>query len=244
MFHILYEDSDLIAINKPAGLLVHRTGISEDKVFIVQMLRDQVGYYVYPVHRLDRGVSGVLLFAKSPEATARIQTELSAEVTRKQYLSLVRGHTPEGYHRIDYPLDNPHTGGPMREATSVVRTLGHIDMPWAIGRYPQSRYSLVQLWPLTGRTHQLRRHMAHLRHPILGDKLYGDLHHNNHIWQILGHRRILLHAQRLSMIHDGSQLLIEAPIPIDMQSVIDLFGCQDIAVTADVAAFPSDMADL
>jgi tRNA pseudouridine65 synthase len=222
-FDILHETETLLAIQKPAGLLVHRTGISEDKVFILQLLRNQVGYHVFPVHRLDRGVSGVLLFGKSAEAAAQIQAELQAPETQKQYVAIVRGHLL-GEGEIDYPLDNPHTGGALKEAVSRYQSVAQTEMPWAIGRYPQSRYSLVHLWPVTGRTHQLRRHMAHLRHPIIGDKLYGDLHHNGHIWDLMGHRRILLHAQTLQIVHQGEHLVINAPIPDDFAGIATMMN--------------------
>jgi tRNA pseudouridine65 synthase len=220
-FPILYEDDQAIIINKPAGLLVHRTGISEDKVFVLQMLRDQVGYRVYPVHRLDRGVSGVLLFGKSAEVVAHLQAALQYETTQKEYIALVRGYLPET-GIVDHPLDNAHTGGEAKAATSRFETIATTEMPWAIGPYQSSRYSLVKLWPITGRTHQLRRHMAHLRHPILGDKLYGDLHHNGHIWEMMGHRRILLHARLLTMQLSGVQHTIEAPLPTDFSEIMQL----------------------
>ena len=219
-YQILFEDADIIAINKPAGILVHRTGISEDRVFILQQLRDQVGYYVYPVHRLDRGVSGVLLFAKSAQAAALVQSEIQSQESVKQYLAIVRGYT-QAEGRIDHPLDDPHRNEPAKESTSLYKTLASCEMPWPIGRYQTSRYSLVELQPITGRTHQLRRHMAHLRHPILGDKLYGDLHHNAHIWQLMGKRRILLHALQLHFIHRGEPVRIQANIPEDYQLVLD-----------------------
>jgi tRNA pseudouridine65 synthase len=220
MLDIIFEDEHVICINKPVGLMVHKTGISEDKVFILQLLRDQVGYYVYPVHRLDRMVSGVLLFAKASEYVADVQAALQSEQTRKQYVAVVRGHT-ELAGTIDYPLDNPHTGGERKESISHYVTKAHVTMPWAIGRYPQSRYSLVHLWPQTGRTHQLRRHMAHLRHPMIGDKLYGDLHHNVFFWEKMGHRRNLLHAQTLDIVLYGQRLQITAPIQADFQLVLD-----------------------
>ncbi len=218
---ILYEDQQALIVNKPAGLLVHRTGISEDRVFVMQLLRNQVGYHVFPVHRLDRGVSGVLVFGKTAEAAKTLQNELQAEGTCKQYLAIARGHLPEE-GRIDRPLDNAHSGGEPKEALTEYKTLAYTEMPWAIGRYPQSRYSLVQLRPFTGRTHQLRRHLAHLRHPIIGDKVYGDLHHNGYFWNLMGQRRILLHARSLTIQRAGITLTVDAPLPTDFEEMVRL----------------------
>jgi tRNA pseudouridine65 synthase len=218
LFEILYQDTDLVAINKPSGILVHRTGISEDKVFILQLLRDQIGQYIYPIHRLDRGVSGVLLFATSAKAAAQIQMEMNAATSQKKYIALVRGHTdPQGL--IDHAIGDPNTNEAPKEAKTEFTTLAQCEQPWPIGRYASARYSLVDLKPLTGRTHQLRRHMAHLRHPIIGDKLYGDLHHNTAIWEMIGHRRILLHAYALTLMRDQSELHIQAPLPSDFRGI-------------------------
>ena len=223
-FQILYEDDDLIAINKPAGLLVHRTGISEDKVFALQLLRDQVGYHVFPVHRLDRGVSGVLLFAKNSGATAKVQSEIQDAAAYKNYLAVVRGHLTDSAC-IDYPLDNPHKpNDEVKDAITEYQSIATCTTPWPIGRYEQSRYSLLHLQPITGRTHQLRRHLAHLRHPIIGDKLYGDLHHNGIVWSLMGHRRILLHAEYLRFKRADTELVIHARIPNDFQSMLQIMG--------------------
>jgi len=198
-FHILYEDAEFIAIHKPSGILVHRTRISEDTVFVLQLLRDQVGYHIFPVHRLDRMTSGVLVFGKTKEAAGRLSKLFREQQIEKTYLAVVRGHLP-AMGTIDYALARSpdHQKQP---ALTDYRMLDQTEIPHAISRYPTSRYSLVEVMPKSGRFHQIRKHFAHLRHPVIGDRPHGDCKHNKYLREKLGIRTMLLHAQSFSFLH-------------------------------------------
>ncbi|HEY4651478.1 MAG TPA: pseudouridine synthase, partial [Pontibacter sp.] len=171
MLDIIFEDAYYVAINKPHGLLVHRTRIAEEKKeFALQLLRDQLGQKVYPVHRLDRGTAGVLLFAKSAEAAAPLVQLFGERETGKTYYAIVRGYTPEA-DTINNPIrpDKDHQHKAPQEAITHYTRLATIELPIPVGRYNTARYSLVQVRPETGRMHQIRKHFAHIRHYIAGD---------------------------------------------------------------------------
>lgn len=216
---ILYEDSDFIAINKPQGMLVHRTRISEDTVFVLQSLRDQIGAQVFTIHRLDRATSGVLVYGKSPEAAEMLAAYFREKSMDKKYLAIVRGWTDE-QGTIDYAVrDQDKPGAELLPAVSHYRTLGRSERPMAIGyKYPTARFSLVEVSPETGRRHQIRKHFAHILHPVIGDKRHGDNKHNLYFWNTLELPRMLLHARELSFEHPVTQ----APVRI-VASTDDLF---------------------
>lgn len=201
MLPILYQDSHLVIVSKPAGMLVHRgMGASADEPFLLQTLRDQLGLLLYPVHRLDRPTSGLVVFGLSSEAASRLQKSWQEGCVQKTYHAIARGWmpAPEGLH--DEALDHPDSGV-LQEARTRWRELARLTLPWPVERYPEARYSLLELEPLTGRYHQLRRHLSRLKHPIIGDTTHGDRHHN-HLWQErLGWWRLQLSAIRLSFIH-------------------------------------------
>ena len=197
-FQIIYEDEDLVVINKPSGIMVHKTSITEDKVFILQLLRNQVGKRLYPVHRLDRGTSGVLLFATSGKVAGLIQKQFREKQVLKKYTAIVRGFLPE-QGTIDSPLKNGD--GSFSEARTDYIPLKKTEKPYSISRYPTSRYSLLEIYPLSGKFHQIRRHLAHIRHPVIGDKKHGDCKHNKYFTQEFGLSRMLLHANMLHIIH-------------------------------------------
>ncbi|MEA3228954.1 MAG: tRNA pseudouridine(65) synthase TruC [Campylobacterota bacterium] len=207
---ILYQDKYLVAINKPSGLLVHKSIIDRGEIyFAMKILRDQIERWVYPIHRLDKPTSGVLLFALD-SATAKIMSEQFKEHTiEKTYIAIVRGYIEErGY--IDYPLsvkldkiadkDSKALKEPQ-DAQTAFKRLDTIEVDFAVGRYEKSRYSLVELKPKTGRKHQLRRHMKHLSHHILGDTKYGRGEHNKMIRKEFDCHRLLLHATQLKISH-------------------------------------------
>lgn len=206
---ILFEDEYLIAINKPSGLLVHRTSIAaQETVFALQLLRDQIGQHVYPVHRLDRPTSGVLLFAKQEEVLPALKNLFSEREMEKTYLTIVRGIPAIQQGSIDHPLKSERSGR-LQEAKTNYQVLSESEMPFnSTGRYPTSRYSLLEVKPETGRTHQIRRHMAHIRHYILGDKKHGDNKQNIFIEREFGLQNLMLHAQSLSFSHpvNGDQV--------------------------------------
>jgi tRNA pseudouridine65 synthase len=218
MLEILYHDDYLVAVNKPPGLLVHRTGLDAGETrFALQLLRDQLGRPVWPAHRLDKGTSGVLLFALSAAVASQLGQAFEApDAVQKSYLAVVRGWPPaEGL--IDQPLkrmdDDARAGRDVAQAAQTrYRTLAQYELPLAQGNFPTTRCALVELQPLTGRRHQLRRHMKHIAHPIIGDATHGKGPLNRAVAASLGPRRLWLHAQRLALRHpvSGELLGLEA----------------------------------
>ena len=195
MLEILFESEELVAINKPHGLLVHPTSMARDaNEFALQLLRDQIGQKVFPAHRLDRKTSGVLLFSKSPEANSYLQRLFRERKVKKTYQAIVRGFlAPEG--TIDYALANE--GAVKKPAITDYKLISHFEIPLPFGKFPTSRYSLVELIPQTGRYHQLRKHMAHIFHPILGDRPHG-CNKQNRLWkEKFGMTSMLLNASSL-----------------------------------------------
>lgn len=211
---ILYQDEHLVAINKPHGLLVHRSPIAADaSEFAVQLLREQIGRKVYPVHRLDRKTSGVLLFALDNAINSQLQQAFMNKEVTKKYLAIVRGFTPEKGN-IDYPLTNED--GKMQEALTHYTTLQHFEIPVPFGKFDTSRYSLVEVMPETGRMHQIRKHFAHIFHPIIGDRPYGCNKQNKLFLDKWHMNTMLLHASELHFMHPATKLLIT--IHADRQS--------------------------
>ncbi|MBN3582229.1 pseudouridylate synthase [Algoriphagus aestuarii] len=209
LLEILFEDEYLIAINKPSGLLVHRTSIAaQETKFALQLLRDQIGQHVYPVHRLDRPTSGVLLFAKKEEVLPALKNLFSEREMDKTYLTIVRGIPSIQEGSIDHPLKSERSGR-LQEAKTNYQVISTSEMPFnSTGRYPTSRYSLLKVEPETGRTHQIRRHMAHIRHYILGDKKHGDNKQNIFLEREFGLQNLMLHAECLSFSHPINSRLI------------------------------------
>lgn len=210
---ILYRDERLVAIHKPSGLLVHRTVLDKHETrFAVQMLRDQIGLRVWPTHRLDRGTSGVLLFALDRDAAANVGRQFEAGTVIKHYVAVVRGYPPESGiidHALSREVDDaerrPHAVScAPQSAQTRYRRLGTIELPIPVDRYPASRYSLVELEPLTGRRHQLRRHLKHLSHPIIGDATYGKGNHNRAFALRFASRRLLLANVHLGITHPAT----------------------------------------
>lgn len=217
---ILYEDEWLVAINKPAGLLVHRSALDKGaQQFAVQMLRDQLDKHVYPVHRLDRPTSGILLFAFEPNTVTEVQKRWDTH-TQKHYQALVRGWV-KGAGIIDYPLryepdkltEKHKRQDNYQSAVTYYQTKQHFQAPFPVGRYQTARYSLVDLWLSTGRKHQLRRHMAHLRHPIVGDTTHGDGKQNAFIKSQFGCAGLALTCVNLRLKHPktNQDLVISSP---------------------------------
>jgi tRNA pseudouridine65 synthase len=225
---VLYRDDRYIAVNKPAGMLVHRTALDRhEAVFCLQQLRDQLGREVFPVHRLDKPTSGILLFALDKEALKEASQLFSADRVHKTYLALVRGWL-EGSGVIDHPLAYPEGFGPRRggdrpqEAVTEYRLGTRYELAIGMGRHPTTRYSLVELSPKTGRIHQIRRHLKHLSHPVIGDTRYGDGRHNRLFRDELGCHRLLLMASELAFPHpcSGKDVRITAPMDPDFAEVL------------------------
>lgn len=216
---IIYQDEHLVAVNKPAGLKVHRGWRDARRgPFLVPILRDQLGRLVYPVHRLDRPTSGVLLLGLSSEAARRMAAVFAAQGVAKTYLAVVRGHIPaEG--AVDHPLRRDAVDQSRHPDTQAARTLFRrlacAELPVAVSRYPSSRYSLAQVHPLTGRMHQIRRHLRHIAHPVIGDTLYGDGRHNRFFREALGVPRLLLAATAMEFAHPWTGAVVPLAAPLD-----------------------------
>lgn len=225
---IVYQDEHLAVIDKPSGLLVHRTALArKEKWFAMQLLRDQLGRHVFPVHRLDRPTSGLLVFALSSDVARQMGELIQAKAMQKQYLALARGWLM-GSGTIDYPLkeeldkttdSKAQTNKEAQPAVTHYQPLMHIELPYAAGRYQCSRLTWLQLSPETGRKHQLRRHLAHLRHPIIGDTTHGDGRQNRAFTNYCGVQRLMLHASSLSFEHPilGTRIELDAPLPEEWQ---------------------------
>jgi tRNA pseudouridine65 synthase len=199
MLEIVYQDDYLIAINKPHGLLVHRSRIANDATeFALQILRDQVGRFVSPVHRLDRKTSGLLLFAFEKEVEIAMHQQFQNGEVKKKYLAVLRGHAPDQLD-IDYPLLKEN--GAMQEAFTSFVTLKRAELDIPFGKHQTSRYSLVEAEPTTGRMHQLRRHFAHIFYPIIGDRKHGCNKQNKFFKEQWEMTTMLLHASELAFIH-------------------------------------------
>jgi len=237
---ILYEDEYMVAINKPSGLLVHKSPIDKNEIyFAMKMLRDQIGQWVYPIHRLDKPTSGVLLFALDSHTAKLLSEQFKAHTIQKSYIAVVRGYIEESGF-IDYPLsikldkvadrDANITPKEPQEAQTIFKRLATVEVDFAVGRYDKSRYSLVELKPQTGRKHQLRRHMKHLSHHMLGDTKYGRGEHNKMIRREFGVYRLLLHAISLEFYHPYSKekIVLKADFDTTFRKLLEEFGWKDI----------------
>ena len=239
LLDILYHDEHLLAINKPAGLLVHRSMIDRHETrFAIQLLRDQIGRRVYPVHRLDKPTSGVLLFALDKETARLLGEQFSGNAVQKQYLAVVRGYTPE-HEMIDYPLKeeldrmtDTLTGRdkPAQAAMTEYIRLARVELHFPVSRYQTARYSLLQLIPGTGRKHQLRRHMKHIFHPIVGDSTHGDGRQNQFFRQRFDCQRLLLATTQMSFEHpySGVKVVISAAVDSIFKHIIDELGWHEV----------------
>lgn len=208
---IIHRDDDIVAINKPPNLATHPGLGCPDEITCLSSVRDFVGRWIFPVHRLDRPTSGVMVFALHESAARALGIAFMEHRVEKEYRAIVRGYMPkEGC--IEKPLARITTGDPQTAVTAF-RCLATTQAPWAVGRYPQARYSLVHLVPKTGRTHQLRRHLHSVAHPIIGDTRYGDGAHNRAFRENLSSQRLFLHARQLKIPHPrhGQVLTLIAP---------------------------------
>jgi len=221
---IIYKDSSLVCINKPNDLLVHSSKIAQNtNLFAVQILRNQLDTYVYPVHRLDRKTAGALLFALNPETNTIMQQQFMNKEVKKKYFAIVRGYAPES-GIIDYPLINDK--GKKQEAITHFKRLQTVEIALSSGKYNSSRYSLVEIYPETGRMHQIRKHFAHIYYPIIGDRPYGCNKQNRFFKETWGQITMLLHAYSLSFKHphSNSQLIINAPILPNFANIAKVLG--------------------
>lgn len=231
---IIYRDEHIVAINKPGGLLVHRSEIDRHETrFAVQLLRDQIGQLVYPIHRLDKPTSGVLVFALSSDVARLLGNIFTRHELHKTYVALVRGFSPnQGI--IDHPLveeldkytdKKARADKPAQAAVTEFKTLAQIELPFSIDKYPCTRYSLVQCNPHTGRKHQIRRHLKHISHPIIGDAKHGKGNHNRFFQEKFGCAGLMLAATELEFIHPITQqtLTLTARLAARFTQIIQQF---------------------
>ncbi|WP_019559511.1 pseudouridine synthase [Caldimonas manganoxidans] len=219
---LLYHDEYLVAMNKPPGLLVHRSALAaEASQFALQWLRHHLKRMVYPVHRLDRGTSGVLLMALDPDTARALARQFEAQQVRKTYLALVRGW-PATCGEVDHPLRRLDEAAPRidrgrstdaQPALTRYQRLARLECASPLPPHPTARYALMAVEPQTGRQHQIRRHFKHISHPLIGDATYGKGDHNRWWAARLGVSRLWLHAARLRLHHpvSGTPLTLQAP---------------------------------
>lgn len=200
---------DWVVVAKPSGLLVHRSALAADEDVLIDRVRAALGERVHPVHRLDRPTSGALLLARRPDVVPALQDCLTAG--RKSYVALVRGRADavDGTW-IERPLAPMDSDGDPKPARTFVRVLGSA---------PDPRCSLVLAQPATGRTHQVRRHLRGVHHPVLGDSTHGDIRENR-AWRPRGLHRLALHCARLELPYVGGPIDVIAPLPDDLASVL------------------------
>ena len=231
---ILYQDEQLVAINKPHGLLVHRTSIAEEQNdFALQILRDQIGQRVYPIHRLDRKTSGVLLFGLNPEIVKSIQQQIESQTVTKKYLAIVRGWFPDKIE-VDYALTNDRSK--TQEAITHFQLLEKTELAIPFGKHQTSRYSLIEAFPKTGRQHQIRKHLNHLRHPIIGDRPHGCNKQNRLFKEKWEMNTMLLHAQEFFFTHpiSNQKIKIVADLSFEFCRMLDALQFSYLAQKTDV----------
>ena len=228
LLEILFEDEYLVAINKPHDLLVHRSKIAGDaEVFALQLLRDQINKRVYPLHRLDRKTGGVLLFGLNEEINRTMQQLFALRQVKKTYLAIVRGFTNDE-QVIDYPLKKEN--GVRQEAITHFTTIDRVELNIPFGAHATSRYSLLEVRPETGRTHQIRRHFAHIHHPIIADRPEGCNKQNRLFKEKFGLVTMMLHASQVNFMHpcSGKEVTICAELQPEFKRMIRVLGFKSL----------------
>lgn len=208
---ILYRDPRIVAVYKPHAMQVHKSGLPWEKPpYALQTLRDQLDCHVHPIHRLDRPTAGVLLFALDREMAGLLSKQFAARTVQKTYLALVRGYAADGGSDRDLTVDDV-----VKPSRTRWRQLSRVQIPWALRGFATQRYTLLACTPETGRRHQIRRHLKHAAHPIVGDGHHGDLYHNR-LWRdAFGIQRLHLMATRLQLTHPISGA------PLDLRAAPD-----------------------
>lgn len=233
MLKIIYHDDDIVAVHKPSGMLVHKSNIDRhETVFLLQALRNQIGQYVYPIHRLDKPTSGIILFALNRAVAKCLSDAFVNKQVEKAYIAVVRGYVED--QTIDYPLKEildkmtdakAQQNKAAQEAVTMLETLAHLEINSPLGKHQTARFSLVRLLPKTGRKHQLRRHMAHIRHPIIGDTSHGDGKQNRYANEHLRITRLALVAKNIKFRHPISDkaVYLSTDLDEDLNHVLSLF---------------------
>lgn len=215
---VLARGNGWVAVNKPVGISVHESSYTgpRDDTLLRLLKRELRVRQLHAVHRLDTATSGVLLLGRDPESTAALAAQFEARTVGKSYLAVVRGYSPE-YVEVNVPLPGVEPDSPRKPALTRLRTLARVELPIKLEKLPVARYSLVRAEPETGRYHQIRRHLKHLAHPIVGDVKYGKGEHNRVFRQHYDVHRLLLHAIRLSFNDPKTNERVEVTAPLDAE---------------------------
>lgn len=228
-FPIIFKNKDLVVIDKPEGFHVHPHEVKTHRVSKEQtclyLLRRQINQWVYPVHRLDAATSGLLVFALSSESAHEFHQMLQNQSVQKKYLGVARGYLT-GDQNVEIPLPS-EKGDKELPAQTLFHNLKTLEINAAIGKYPQSRYSLLQAIPVTGRFHQIRRHLTRLAHPLIGDFAHGDRYHNRYFRDQLRLPGLCLRAQSLRFSWQGEELYLEAPVTPKWQRLFEMFDYEN-----------------
>lgn len=222
---IIYQDDYILAVYKPNNILVHHSVMANNQLeekSLVQLLFDKLKLKLYPIHRLDRKTSGIILFAKQKQFIQPFQKLFLEKNIQKTYIGLVRGFIPEA-GKIDSPVKG-RDANIHKTALTLFKRIETFEVPISVGPYNNSRYSLVELKPKTGRLHQLRIHMNKISHPLIGDPKYGDRFHNRMFEKKFENKAMFLHAKSLEFDHPFNKktLKIEADFPDNWTRVISL----------------------
>jgi tRNA pseudouridine65 synthase len=233
VFDVLFQDEHFVVIDKPEGFHVHQPewrGVkAKPELVVLQQLRDQLGVHLYPVHRLDVPTSGCLLMAMNSKIASIISKQIMSQKFHKTYIGVVRGW-PKDFLEITLPLESEDKTK-LLEAHTKLRRIHSIEIPEPVGiRHTTARYSIVELEPLTGRFHQLRRHLNRISHPLVGDVMHGDRHHNHFFSERLFINGLCLRASQLKFEHpvSGQTVEIKAPLNTKWKHVFEVFNAQQI----------------
>ena len=223
---IIFEDQFIICVNKPNNMLVHHAYHSRnvaDETSLLQLIQAEKGIKVYPIHRLDRKTSGIILLAKETIHVSKFQELFTNNEIEKTYYGVVRGFSPET-KIIDSPVKG-RDASIHKDALTYLKTLEHVVLEIPVKPYDCSRYSLVELKPKTGRMHQLRVHTSKISHPLIGDIKYGDKNHDVMFDENFGWKNMFLHAGQLKFKHPFSEevLILKANFPKNWISLFEEF---------------------
>lgn len=213
---LLFVDETVAVVAKPSGMPVHR-GWADDRVTVASLARTLLGTGVHPLHRLDRATSGALVIARNSDAARRLASSLAAGDVERRYLALVRG-VPSESGEIDATLRRRKDS----DASDRVPALTRYRRLWVF----ENRYSLVEARPVTGRFHQIRRHMKSISCHLVGDVLYGKGLHNRRFRDDFGLHRLALHALSVRFPHPltGEGIRVVAPLPDDLAAPFARMG--------------------
>ena len=196
----------MVIVNKPSGLLVHKSSIDYHETRnLVDELNRRLNCRVHPVHRLDKPTSGIVVLALNADAAKALGHQFEQRQVRKTYVAVARGFT-NLYGYIEYPVgDKDRPKKPKTAAVTLYKAIARLELPHRVDRYPTTRYTLLEINPLTGRRHQIRQHMKHINHPLIGDTSYGKTAHNKLFTRLYNSSRLLLHASAVSFVHPVSK---------------------------------------